>query len=413
MIKNNIVYTWFDFEVKKAKGSFLWDQNGNKYIDFVSGWNVTNLGWNYVDVNEAVVRQAKKNVYSEMWAPDPVLSEYAKELTGSLPKGLDVVMRSTGGTEANEEAIKISRSFTGRKKILGFSPSYHGQSLSTLSISYGEKLDHLGVPLPDFESIPFPSEFPYKRTGKEILNDFSKKLEAKLKTEKFAAVVTEAGIVTGWGRTMTAPKGYLKIVRELTKKYGTLLILDEVGTGFGRCGKLFAMEIEGVTPDIATFAKGISNGASAIGALATSLKIAEIVQNNSMLISTFGWNPIACAASLAVLKAHKKLKTYDLANQKGDHIVKTLQNELGGKGVFEDVRGFGLELGVSFTGQKDLDGMNIANRVQERAKENGLHLIVGDENNIQIMPSLLIDQKTLDKGLEIFIDSIKKVIKSI
>lgn len=403
MIKNNIVYTWFDFEVKKAEGSFLWDSEGNKYIDFISGWNVTNLGWNYKDVNKAVIKQAKENVYSEMWAPDPILSEYAKELIDSLPKGLDVVMRSTGGTEANEEAIKISRAYTNRKKILGFSPSYHGQSLSTLSISYGEKLDHLGVPLPDFENIPFPF--------KQSLDEFSKSLEDKLKTEKFAAVVTEAGIVTGWGKTMVAPNGYLKIVSDLAKKYGTLLILDEVGTGFGRCGKLFAMEIEGVTPDIATFAKGISNGASAIGALATSMEIAEQVQNKSMLISTFGWNPIACAASLAVLKAHKKLHTGELANQKGGYVVKTLQKELGGKGILEDVRGFGLELGVSFSDQKDFDGTNIANQIQEKAKENGLHLIVGDENNIQIMPSLLIDQKTLDKGLEIFIDSIKAVLK--
>lgn len=404
MIKNNIVYTWFDFEVKKAEGSFLWDSNGNKLIDFVSGWNVTNLGWNYPDVNDAVIKQAKNNVYSEMWTPDPVLSEYANELVKSFPKELNTVVRSTGGTEANEEAIKISRAFTGRKKILGFSPSYHGQSLSDLSISYGENLSHLGVPLSNFENIPFPTN---------NLDKFEKDLENVLKKEDVSAVVTEAGIVTGWGKTTVAPKGFLKLVRKLTKKYGTLLILDEVGTGFGRCGKLFALEIENVVPDIVTLAKGISNGASAIGALVLKREIAEVAQNKSMLISTFGWNPLACAAALATLKAHKKLKTGDLAYEKGKYIKNTLKSEFKNKNILEDVRGLGLELGISFADQKELDGLNIANRVQERAKEKGLHLIVGDENNIQLMPSLLIDKKTLDKGLDIFIDVTKEIIRNI
>lgn len=119
MIKNHITYNPFSdwqFAFAKAEDSFVWDNKGNRYIDFTSGWNVTNLGWNYPDVQEAMLQQVRKNVYAPMWTSDPMQELYANTLLSYMPKGMDVICRATGGTEANEMAIKIARAATGRKK---------------------------------------------------------------------------------------------------------------------------------------------------------------------------------------------------------------------------------------------------------------------------------------------------------
>lgn len=133
MIENSIVYRnlkkYNFFRMSKSEGALIWDMNGKRYIDFTSAWNVTNLGWNNPEVNEEIAKQTKKNVQGLLWGSDPIQEEYAAKLTDALPKKLDACTKATGGTEAIEEAMKIARAATGRKKIIGFKGSYHGQSL--------------------------------------------------------------------------------------------------------------------------------------------------------------------------------------------------------------------------------------------------------------------------------------------
>ncbi|MFZ2970392.1 MAG: aminotransferase class III-fold pyridoxal phosphate-dependent enzyme [Minisyncoccia bacterium] len=140
MIENSIVYRnlkkYNFFRISKAEGSLIWDMDSNKYIDLTSGWNVTNLGWNNPEVNEAISKQTKKNVQGLLWGSDPIQEEYAHKLTSALPKKLDACAKATGGTEAIEEAMKIARAVTGRKKIIGFKGSYHGQSFASLALGY-------------------------------------------------------------------------------------------------------------------------------------------------------------------------------------------------------------------------------------------------------------------------------------
>ena len=137
MIKNNIAYNHdWKFTIKRAEGSFFWDQNGRKIIDFSSGWNVANLGWNHPEIAQAMIDQINKNVYVPMETGEEIQYEYAKALLGVLPKELNVIGRSTGGTEANEQAIKLARAATGRKKILGIYNTYHGESLTDLAIGF-------------------------------------------------------------------------------------------------------------------------------------------------------------------------------------------------------------------------------------------------------------------------------------
>jgi acetylornithine/succinyldiaminopimelate/putrescine aminotransferase len=405
MIKRNIIYNDYSdwsFDVSKAKGDFVWDKSGKRMIDFTSGWNVTNLGWNHPEITQAIIDQARKNTYAAMWTADEIQNEYAKVLTQSLPKGLDAVGRATGGTEANEEAIKTARSYTGRKKIIGFKNTYHGQSFGTIAIGFlPEYVESFSPLVGGFVQMDYPKLFGSNKDPNEILSDFGKKLEKFLAKKDVAAIVTEAGIITGWGSTYVAPKGFLTLVRKLTKKYGTMMILDEVGTGFSRCGKLYGMEIENVVPDIATFAKGLSNGAAAIGAMVTMTEIAEKTYKKSNLTSTFGWTPIACAVALKTLQIHKRDKIWQKAQKDGKYLMDTLKKEFDGVKGVADVRGIGMEVGVSVT--KD----GVVGKIVRKAREKGLHIVSDNERNIQLMPPLTIKQNNLDNGISILVNLIK------
>jgi 4-aminobutyrate aminotransferase-like enzyme len=417
MIKNHILYTEFsnwEFNVSKAIGSFIWNEKGERLIDFTSGWNVTNLGWNNPEINEAMIQQIKKSTYVPMWTADPIQEALAEELISSLPEELKIIGRATGGTEANEEAIKTARAFTKREKIIGFKDTYHGQSYATLSIGYlPEYIKNMGIgPMVDgFIQMDYPSTYRTNLSEEELLSEFSTKLEKLLQENNVAAVVSEAGIITGWGSTYVAPHGFIKIVRELTKKYGTLLILDEVGTGFSRCGKLFGMEIENIVPDIVTFAKGFSNGAVAIGGLVTTEEIAKETFKKSNLVSTFGWTPVACAAALKTLQIHKRDKIWLKAKEDGDFMINFLKNELKNNDFVGDIRGIGLEIGVDFVKNKKTKEKNtsLADKIVVECRNNGLHVIFDEESNIQLMPPLVIERSVLKQGLEIFCNTINKI----
>ncbi|MFA6995403.1 MAG: aspartate aminotransferase family protein [Patescibacteria group bacterium] len=401
MIENSIVYR--DFKGKyeylplaKAEVSLIWDRSGKRYIDFSSAWNVTNLGWNHPEVNEAIIEQVKKNVQGLLWGSDPIQEEYAKALTDVLPKELNACIKETSGTESVEVAIKVARVYTGRSKIIGFNSQYHGQLFATLAIGYPKGSHSKLEPLvPEIAPIAFPHNKISVADWQKFLLDFEEILIEK----DVAAVVTEPGIITGWGSTLIAYPGFLTKLRELTLKYGTLLIVDEVGTGFSRTGKLFGIQHENVLPDMVALAKGISNGASAIGAVVGKSEIFEKSFSESILVSTFGWNPIACAASLKVLQIHLRDKTWEMAEEKGNYIKEKLKAHIGETLV--DVRGIGLEIGAQF---KDAE---TCSRIQKACFADGLHVVVGSKDNMQIMPPLIIPQELLDEGLDILIKNLK------
>lgn len=402
MIENSIIYRnmkkYNFFRMSKAEGSLVYDHEGKEYIDFTSGWNVTNLGWNNPEIKEAVIEQAKKNVQGLLWGSDPVQEAYAEKITSALPKELDACAKVTGGTEAVEVSIKVARAATGRKKIIGFKNSYHGQLFASMALGYSpEMIDRIAPLVPGFIQLDFPAE----SIGEENFNKFLANLEDILSKKDVAAIVTEPGIITGWGSTLIAYPGFLKSLRTLTEKYGTLLIIDEVGTGFSRTGKLFGFEHADIIPDLVVLAKGISNGAAAIGTVVGKSKIFEETFPYINLISTFGWTPIACAAALKSLEIHLRDKTWEQAKEKGEYIMQKLQ-PLVGKSIV-DLRGLGMEIGV---GLKDGE---TARKVIDLAYAKGLHVIVGSDNNLQLMPPITISHDLLDKGLEILIGAIKEV----
>jgi len=384
--------------LSRAEGSLIWDKDGKEYIDFTSGWNVTNLGWNHPEIREAIIEQTQKNAHGLLWGSDPVQEKYAAALTAALPKELDSCVKETGGTEAVEVSIKVARAYTNRKKIIGFNGLYHGQLFASLALgapaASREKLTPL---VPDIT----PIEFPHKDIGQEGFERFIVEFENVLARGDIAAVVTEPGIITGWGSTVIGYPGFLTKLRELTQKYGTLLVVDEVGTGFSRTGKLFGIEHEDVVPDMIVLAKGISNGAAAIATVVGKSKIFEPAFDDAVLISTFGWTPIACAAALKTLQIHQRDKTWKMAQQKGNYIIDKL-NALKGNAV-STVRGMGMEIGVRYKDAKT------AQLIQKEAMAEGLHVVVGSAENMQLMPPLTIPQELLDKGLDILSRVITKL----
>lgn len=409
MLSDKIIYNLnsaFRFKLSKAKDSYIWDADGKQLIDFTSGWNVTNLGWNHPEITEAIIKQAKKNTYAPMWSQDPIQETYADFLSSLLPKKLKAFSRETGGVNANVMAIKAARAYTGKKKIVGFSDSFHGSLYSVLEIGYKPEYllsKSVFLSYENYVQMKFPTVLSSDKNKKIVLNNFLKELETILSRNDVAAVVCEAGIITGWGSTDVAPEGFLKSVRNLTKKHNTLLILDEVGTGFSRCGKLFAMELEEVEPDFVTFAKGISNGALPIGTMVTSKEIAESVYSKIQPQSTFGWNPLAVAAALKTLEIHKRDKVWEKAKKDGEYVMNILRSELKNNSLVKDVNGIGMEIGI----QLIIDSKKLSTKkILDLAYEKGLHLCKSSETGFQLMPPLTLDKKILDKGLEIFVKTL-------
>jgi 4-aminobutyrate aminotransferase-like enzyme len=411
MIKHHIAYNNFidyRFRISKAKGSYLWNGEGKRYIDFASGWNVTNLGWNHPEVNEALARQAAINVYVPMETSDPVQEAYAASLTAALPPEIDTICRATGGTEAVEMSIKLARAATGRRKIIGFKKSYHGQLFASMALGWpADNVKQISPLVPEFIQVDFPNTYHTDATPEHRLTSFLADLEELLAHEDVAAIVSEAGIITGWGSTFVAPPGYLTKLRELTSKYGTLLILDEVGTGFSRTGRLFGYQHENVTPDLFVFAKGLTNGAAAMGAVAGSSKLIGPALDGTNLTSTFGWTVAACAVSAKVLEIHQRDHVWEQARVKGEHMMKRLRTELADHPHVGDVRGLGLEIGIEFVSDKQTKtgDEDFCRRVMSSALEAGLYVDGGDAV-IQLMPPLVMPEDVLDEGISLLVSAI-------
>ncbi len=415
MLKNNLIYTTYcnwRFNVKRAEGSYLWTEDGDKLIDFAAGWNVANLGWNHPEVTEAVLSITKEKTYGSLWMGSEIRDRYAKVLTDALPAELSAVGPATGGTEANEEALKSARAFTGRKKLIGLAPAYHGQSFGSMAIGTPpEDVTAIGPLVPDFIQLAYPDTYRSEQPPEELLESFGKELEAVLKQEDVAAMVTETGLVTGEGNVAIAPPGYLSLVRKLTKRYGTLLIVDEVGTGFSRTGKLFGINHEDVTPDIVTFAKGQSNGAAPLGAMVTRKDIAEKIYDAANITSTFGWLPAPCAAGLKTLEIHQRDKVWEQSAESGEYLVKTLREKLSDHPLVDDVRGVGMLIGIEIVkGKRDKQTHEGAGKfVREESLKRRLHIPPGVTGTIQLTPPLTIERDVLDAGIDVLVGVINEI----
>lgn len=374
----------------KTEGPYMYDIKGHKYLDFLSGHGVYNLGYCHPKVVDAVQSQlqmiAQTSARTIMNKPMADLCERLAKIT---PGDLTYSFICNSGTEAVEGALKLARMATGKPQIIAADNGFHGKSLGSLSAT-GRPLyrDPFKPLLPEFDHVPFGDIEALKTAI----------------TENTAAVILEP--VQGEGGVIVPPKGYLSNVRQLCDDTGVLLILDEVQTGMGRTGTMFACEHEGVTPDIMALAKALGGGVMPIGAfIATPAAFAPFEEHPLLHTSTFGGNPLACAAANATIDILIEEDIPRQAAEKGDYFLEKLKKIRDNfPGVITDVRGKGLLIGIEFA-----DEGLVGSTIFELEQKGVLVLyMLNNPKVIRIEPPLIITYEQIDLMLGILYDAIDK-----
>lgn len=380
-------YKRYEVAVKKAKGQFVWDENGKKYLDFFSGISVCSLGHCNPQVNAAIKKQVDNFVHcSNVYYSKPQV-EVAKALLEKSFKNGRVFLANTGA-EANEGAIKIARKWgsdnplkdgTKRYEIITFKSSFHGRTLATLAATGQEKFH---IPFKPLQEKFIFAEFNNIDSVKKLIN------------KKTVAIMLE--IVQGEGGIKVADKKFVKQIREICNKNNLLMICDEVQCGMGRTGKMFAWQHYGIKPDIFTLAKAIANGLP-LGAVVADKKVAEVF-NYGDHGSTFGGNPVSCAAAVATIKQMTPKLLKDVSD-KAKYFVKGL-NQLKKKySCIKEVRNLGLLVGVEL----DFAGKDIV----EFCINKGLLINCTQGNILRFLPSFVVTKKDIDLTIKILGDGLK------
>ena len=357
----------------KGEGIFLWDEDGKKYKDFPSGIAVSSLGHCHPDITQAIADQAAKLVHvSNLFYTEPQADLALKLCENSFA---DRVFFANSGAEANEAAIKLARRYfqkkgeTGRFKIITMEQSFHGRTMAALSATGQDKIKEGFYPLLEgFCHVPF--------------NDIDA-LKQKM-DDTVCAVMLEP--VQGEGGLVPSDHEYLKAVRELCSKTGTLLIFDEIQCGMGRCGKLFAHELYNVIPDIMTLAKALGNGFP-IGAMLADNNAATGFDYGSHA-TTFGGTPLAAAAALEVVKIISDRDFLDRVNEKGEYFRQQLEKIKNSCDRAVDVRGRGLLLGLEV--DKDA-GFFVKEMMKKGFIINGVQ-----DKILRFAPPLIVENSEID-----------------
>jgi acetylornithine/succinyldiaminopimelate/putrescine aminotransferase len=370
-----------DIQVVRTADECIYDQHGKRYIDFNAGWCVGNLGWSRKEI-QAKINAANVPGYIAPGYHYRGWADLAELLASIAPGELQKSVRATGGTEAVEAAMQIAILYTGRTKFLSVEGSYHGNSIGTLSIGSSENREQLKNLLPNCLKIKPPLD-----------DKAAEKVEARLKNKDVAALIMEP-VICNLG-VMIPEHAFMKSISALCRRYGTLLVIDEVACGFGRTGKLFACEHFDLQPDILCLAKAITGGYAPMGACMTTEKIAAKVQKRGFqFYSTYGWHPLAVEAAIANIRYWKKNKGRILGNVTA--LSQLFTNRLSQmkfkKGV--SLRILGLAIGI------EVSDMAYADCIQQKSLKKGL-LFTTQEKTLTLFPPLTMTSAIAEEGLAI------------
>lgn len=375
-----------ELQMTASNGSIITDARGRQYVDFVMGWCVGNFGWRPAVIAKAVERfKGPDYVYPGFsYAP---WEELARLLVSLAPRPLATCFRATGGSEAVDLALQAAMVHTGRRALLSLEDSYHGNSLAGLSVGASDNRERIKNLLPHCAKVAPPLDAKALR-----------RIEQRLKRRDVAAFIMEPiGINLG---VMIPEKDVIRRVRDLCRRYGTLFIADEVATGFGRTGRVFACEHFDLDPDMLCVAKAMSGGLGPIGAVIATAAVAKSMEEHQgTFYSTYGWHPRSVAAAIATLRDLKTNRTRLLtgvAELSELFRVRLLQLE------FEQpaaVRIQGLAIGI------DVGSEEYADTILQKCRRNGL-LVSTEGSTVLLLPSLVIDRRTASRGLDILARSI-------
>ncbi len=365
----------------RAHGSTIWDHAGKAYLDFAGGYGVFTLGHTHARVIAAVRDQLDVMALSGKTMFEPLVGRLARALAAIAPGDLAISFFCNSGTEAVEGALKLARAATGRTKLVATTNAYHGKTIGALSASGRDAYKTpFGPLLPDVVHVPYGDSDALSR----VLHDA-------------AAFIVEP--VQGEGGVVVPPLGYLRRARDLCDAAGALLIADEVQTGLGRCGYTFACERDGIVPDVMTLAKGLSGGVMPIGAYVARPAAWNAAYAKSPLAhtSTFGGNPLACAAALAALDVLRDDDLAVAARTLGDRLLAgacAIASEY--PSVVREARGLGLLVGVELTSEGY--GGTIVPEMLKRGVTAAWTL--NAQNVIRLEPPLVVTAAEIDVALD-------------
>jgi len=370
--------------IDRAEGIYLYSPDGKRYVDFISGIAVSSVGHRHPHVINAIKTQLDKHlhvmVYGEFIQAAPNL--LARKLATLMPASLDCCYFVNSGTEANEGALKLAKRYTGRTEIVSFKKSYHGSTHGSLSVSGNEVKKNAFRPLlPDVRFLHF-------NVMEELVNI----------TERTACVIIET--IQGDAGVRIPDTAYIQALRKRCTETGALLILDEIQCGMGRTGKLFAFEHFGIVPDILTLAKAFGGGLP-IGTFISSREIMKTLTHEPMLghITTFGGNPVCCAAALATLEVIEHENLLATVEEKGKRIEAHLKHS-----AIREIRRKGLMFAIDF------DSAERVNRIVQKAIEEGVicYWFLSHPYSFRIAPPLTITLEEIDEACAVILKAIEK-----
>tara|TARA_B110000014_G_scaffold240037_1_gene207859 strand:- start:1162 stop:2355 length:1194 start_codon:yes stop_codon:yes gene_type:complete len=377
-------YSRYPISIVNGDGSYVYDSESKKYLDFISGIAVNNLGHNNKKVNNAINKQLKNLVHISNLFVIPNQVNFAKEIVKNKPG--HKVFFCNSGTEANEAAFKISRKwgiFNNKKTIVSFTGGFHGRTFGSLTATWPKKYKEGFYPLvPGFKTAEF--------------NDIESFEKIIKKDKKILAVIVEP--IQGEAGVILGLKNYLKKLEKICKENNILLIFDEVQVGIGRTGKIYCHEHFDIKPDIFTLAKAIGGGLP-VGAVVASPKVADFLTPGSHG-TTMGGNPLAMAAGMASFKQINTKPFLSSVKDKGNYFLQELK-KLSRNTNIKEVRGLGLILAIEFFSSES------AKKFANLCLKKGLLILLTEKVNIRILPPLNVKKLEIDKAIKIFKNSLE------
>ena len=364
--------------ITRGKGAVVWDVNGKEYVDCTGSYGVALLGHSHPKIVEAICKQAEKLISCHAGYYNDKRTEFLQKLTSITPKGLDKVFLSNSGAESVECAIKLARKYSGKPEIIAMMGAFHGKTMGALSATWDKKYREPFQPLvPEIKHVP--------------PDNLEKAREAV--SERTAAILVEP--IRGEGGIRVPPDGFLNGLRELCNEKHILLMFDEVQTGFGRTGKLFACEHWGVIPDVMCLAKPLAGGLPLGATVAradvmSSLKVGEHS-------TTYSGNPLVCAAGCAAIDVLLEEKLAERAATLGGYFKSELKKLQSKHRIVKEVRGLCLMLGM----EMKFDVLNTLLKSMDR----GVLVLDAGRNVLRFLPPLVISKEQIDKAISV-LDSI-------
>jgi 4-aminobutyrate aminotransferase len=406
----------YPFVMSHGKGAEVWDVDGNRFLDFAAGIAVCSTGHSHPQVVQAIKDAADQFIHisSDYWHERQILlGERINALNPMREPVLSFFCQS--GTEAVEGALKLARYVTGRTRFIGFLGGFHGRTMGSLAFTSSKYTQQKGFfpTMPGVTHVPYPNAyrplFAGDDQGAAVLSYIEKVLFASnVPPSDVAAILIEP--IQGEGGYLVPPDGFMQGLRSLCDRHGILLICDEVQSGVGRSGKMFATEHFGVAPDIMTLAKGLGSGMP-IGMVVAKKSIMEKWQRGSHG-NTYGGNPLCCAAALATLELVEKQYCANAARV-GDYFLTQLRALETRYDCIGDVRGKGFMIGCELVENRTskTPASKLCDSIITRAFHNGLLLLSCGQSTIRFMPPLLISRADVDEALTILTASMDEVLK--